>query len=143
MNKNLLFSVITGTFLFLNLSSNAIDPQIAPCQLYYLDKLTTNRVPESVFNELIEKNNVVAVFSAHWCGPCKALQPHIASVATEFNNVIFIKIDTDIFKALATRYNIRGIPTVICFKNKGIASQFSGGGMNKSMLKTKIASIFN
>ncbi len=61
---------------------------------------------------------VVCDFFATWCGPCKMLAPVLAEVSEKFENrAAFVKVDVDTAPALAARYGIMSIPTVIVFKN--------------------------
>lgn len=148
MKNRSLIALFTLTCLLSNAlskSSESVD-SIKPGRLHHLEHISGgNRSPESIFNELAEKYDLVAIFSAPWCGPCKALAPHLESLAPDMKNILFIKINTDAAncKAVATRYGIRGIPTIICFKKGGqLISNFPGGGFTKSALKTKILSLF-
>lgn len=57
-------------------------------------------------------------FSAVWCAPCKAMQPLIESVAHEYEGKLRVgKIDIDDSPEIATRFGVRGAPTVILFRN--------------------------
>lgn len=71
------------------------------------------------FSHLIESHGMVLVdFSAEWCGPCKMLAPILKEVKEELGNLVkIIKIDVGKNPRLATNYNVRGVPTLILFKN--------------------------
>ena len=61
---------------------------------------------------------VVVDFWATWCGPCKMISPIVDQVAKEVAGVAKVgKVNVDEASALATRYNIRSIPTLLFFKN--------------------------
>src|SRR5215218_4358310 len=61
---------------------------------------------------------VLVDFTATWCGPCKALAPIIDKVADEFEGKVKVgKVDIDDAAAIATKYGIRSVPTVLVFKN--------------------------
>lgn len=77
--------------------------------------------------EVIEhKGRVFVDFYAEWCGPCKMTAPIIDELASEMNNVKFVKIDVDQNPELASEYSVFSIPTFMVFKNGKVASQFVG-----------------
>ena len=74
---------------------------------------------KSSFSEIIKGETPVMVdFFADWCGPCKSLAPILKDVKSDLGDSIkVIKIDVDKNQALATQYQVRGVPTMILFKN--------------------------
>lgn len=74
---------------------------------------------KSSFSEIIKGETTVLVdFFADWCGPCKSLAPILKDVKSDLGDSIkVIKIDVDKNQALATQYQVRGVPTMILFKN--------------------------
>lgn len=73
----------------------------------------------STFSELINQEKPVLVdFFGEWCGPCKMLAPILKEVKTQLGEQIsIIKIDVDKNEALASQYQVRGVPTMILFQN--------------------------
>ena len=73
----------------------------------------------SKFNELINGNSPVLVdFFAEWCGPCKMMAPILKDVKSELKDSIkIIKIDIDKNQRVAQVYGVRGVPTLVLFRN--------------------------
>jgi thioredoxin 1 len=73
----------------------------------------------SKFSEIINQDKVVLVdFYADWCGPCKMMSPVLKQVKDNLGNrVSIIKINIDKNLSLATKYQVRGVPTFLLFKN--------------------------
>lgn len=73
----------------------------------------------SNFNSIINSNEIVLIdFFAEWCGPCKVLAPILKDVKKELSDSIkIIKIDVDKNQVLAAKYQVRGVPTMMLFKN--------------------------
>ena len=71
------------------------------------------------FNTIINSETPVLVdFFADWCGPCKMLAPILKQVKEELGSSIkIVKIDVDKNQPLAAKYQVRGVPTMILFKN--------------------------
>ena len=73
----------------------------------------------SSFNDLINSNPLALVdFHATWCGPCKMLAPILIQAKEVLQDAVkIIKIDVDKNPAMASKYEVRGVPTMILFKN--------------------------
>ena len=71
------------------------------------------------FEEIINGDKPVLIdFHADWCGPCKILSPIIQEVAKELNEKVrVITIDVDKNPAVSSKFQIRGVPTMILFKD--------------------------
>ncbi|WP_323789547.1 thioredoxin [Psychroserpens sp.] len=71
------------------------------------------------FSTLINSDTPVLVdFFADWCGPCKMLAPILKDVKKELgDNIKIIKIDVDKNQSLASKYKVKGVPTMLLFKN--------------------------
>lgn len=92
--------------------------------------------------EVIQSSGVVmADFWATWCAPCKMVAPAVEELAKEYEGKVkFVKVNTDENPDLASRYNIRGIPTLMFFKNGQMVDQLVGA-VPKTQLKTKLNSL--
>jgi len=74
------------------------------------------------------RNGVVLVdFWAEWCGPCRRLAPTVDQLASDFDGRATIgKLDVDANPNVAARFQIRGIPTLLIFKNGELADTVVG-----------------
>ena len=80
------------------------------------------------FNSLLQGQQLVLVaFYATWCGPCKALNPILQEVKKGVGEAVkIIKIDVDKNQNLAQKFQVRGVPTLILFKNANPVWRQSG-----------------
>jgi thioredoxin 1 len=95
----------------------------------------------ATFNEIIKSDTPTLLdFHATWCGPCKTMAPILDDVKKDLkDSVRILKIDVDKNPAIADKYKIRGVPTLILFKAGEIVWRESGV-MDKNTLVSKIRS---
>jgi len=88
------------------------------------------------FKSIIEGNEPVLVdFHATWCGPCKTQAPILKDLAPEIKGKArIIKIDVDKNQALAMKYQVRSVPTLILFKNGESVWRHSGVASKEQLL---------
>ncbi|MGE4168882.1 MAG: thioredoxin family protein [Candidatus Babeliales bacterium] len=68
---------------------------------------------------MAKKQPVMYDFFTTWCAPCKKLEPILEELAKEYNDVIIVKIDAEMFKSLASKYKIEAYPTLVFFNKDG------------------------
>jgi thioredoxin 1 len=84
---------------------------------------------EAAFDTDVLKNEtpVLVDFWAPWCGPCKMVAPVVEEIATEYEGRLAVaKVNVDDNPGLAIQYGIRGIPTLLVFKNGEVKGQIVG-----------------
>ncbi len=72
------------------------------------------------------KGLVLLDFYATWCGPCKMLAPVLDEIGAELDDVKICKTDVDEAMALAGKFNVQSIPTVVLFRDGKIVDSFVG-----------------
>ncbi|MGH9359806.1 MAG: thioredoxin [Terriglobia bacterium] len=86
-------------------------------------------ITESNFEEQVLKSAkpVLLDFWAPWCAPCRMIAPTVEAIAGEYaNRAVVGKVNVDDNQGIASRYNIRGIPTLLLFKDGQVREQVVG-----------------
>jgi thioredoxin 2 len=101
------------------LSRLSAGPKCAKCgKPIRLDR--PQKVSEKEFDRTISSSAVPVLvdFYADWCGPCKMMAPTLDELARKrMGELLVLKLDTEASPGIASRFGIRGIPTVIAFEN--------------------------
>ena len=91
---------------------------------------------EANFDRHISRNQIAVLvdFWAEWCGPCKMIGPIVDEMATTFEGrVKVVKINIDQNPGVPRKYAVRGIPTLMMFKN-GVVASTQVGAVGKAQL---------
>ena len=104
--------------------------------------MTTSKVTDSSFEQDVLKSQkpVLVDFWAEWCGPCKQIGPSLEEISDEMSEkVIVAKLNIDENPQAAGKYGVKGIPTLMLFKDGEIIST-KVGALPKSKIKEWIES---
>jgi thioredoxin 1 len=94
------------------------------------------KLSDATFEQEVLKSTVPVLvdYWAEWCGPCKMIAPLLEEIAGEFaGRLIVAKLNIDDNKEVPPRYGVRGIPTLMLFKNGAIEAT-KVGALSKSQL---------
>lgn len=98
--------------------------------------MATVAVTDATFDAEVKNSDIPVVvdFWAEWCGPCKMIAPVLDEIAEEYQGKLKVcKVDVDANPDIPPKFGIRGIPTLIVFKD-GNAEATKVGALSKSQL---------
>ena len=87
--------------------------------------------------EVLQHDTPVLIdFGAAWCGPCRMISPIIDEIAAEYEGRVKVgKLDVDAQGDVASRYNVRSIPTLLVFRNGQVVEQMVGAASREAIVK--------
>ncbi len=98
--------------------------------------MTITQTSDTNFDKDVLKSGkpVVVDFWAEWCGPCKMIAPHLEDIASEMGEQVqVVKVNIDDNPLTPVKYGVKGIPTLMLFKN-GEVTATKVGALPKSKL---------
>jgi thioredoxin len=86
---------------------------------------------KEITGELLEQlkkegKNILLDLHGVWCQPCKMLMPKLEQMGSQYENVMFVKMDVDKNRDYALQLGIRSVPTVIIFNGENELTRFTG-----------------
>ena len=79
--------------------------------------MSLQKLNQNTFNNAIASGTALVDFYADWCGPCRMVSPIVDEIAEERSDITVGKVNVDDENALAMKYGVMSIPTLIVFKD--------------------------
>ena len=79
--------------------------------------MSVQKLNQNNFNNAIANGTALVDFYADWCGPCRMVSPIVGEIAEERNDITVGKVNVDDENALAMKYSVMSIPTLIVFQD--------------------------
>ena len=79
--------------------------------------MSVQKLNQNNFNSVIANGTALVDFYADWCGPCRMVSPIVDEIAEERSDITVGKVNVDDENALAMKYGVMSIPTLIVFKD--------------------------
>ena len=79
--------------------------------------MSVQKLNQNNFNNAIANGTALVDFYADWCGPCRMVSPIVDEIAEERSDIAVGKVNVDDENALAMKYGVMSIPTLIVFKD--------------------------
>jgi len=89
--------------------------------------MTTVKSTDETFDSLVKENKILLTdFWAPWCSPCTQIAPTLEEISNEMKDIVVAKHNIDDEPNTPTKFGVRGIPTMLLFKDGQLASQKVG-----------------
>ena len=88
--------------------------------------MSVQKLNQNNFNNAIANGTALVDFYADWCGPCRIVSPIVDEIAEERSDITVGKVNVDDENALAMKYGVMSIPTLIVFKDGKEAARIVG-----------------
>ena len=89
--------------------------------------MATVKSTDETFENLVKDNKILLCdFWAPWCGPCIQIAPTLEEISDELKEIVVVKHNIDDEPNTPTKFGVRGIPTMLLFKDGQLASQKVG-----------------
>ena len=100
-------------------------------------KLITNSSDSSFTTDVLESSTPVVVdFWATWCGPCRAMAPHLDAIADAMDGKLrIVKVDVDNNQKTAVTYGIQSLPTLLIFKGGKVVDKLVGNPGSRAKIE--------
>ena len=96
--------------------------------------MSVQKLNQNNFHNTIANGTVLVDFYADWCGPCRMVSPIVDEIAEERSDITVGKVNVDDENALAMKYGVMSIPTLIVFKDGEEKTRIVGARPKQAIL---------
>ena len=96
--------------------------------------MSVQKLNQNNFHNAIAKGTALVDFYADWCGPCRMVSPIVDEIAEERSDITVGKVNVDDENALAMKYGVMSIPTLIVVKDGKEAARIAGASPKAAIL---------